>query len=482
MTSGTSPLRRRNFLGRTLGGLGGLALGSLAQDDGIAVPTVAAGRPPGPDFAPRAKRAIWLFMGGGPSQLETFDYKPGLAERYDQDLPESVRKGQRITGMTASQNRLPIVPSAFPFAQAGKSGAWVSSLLPWTSKIVDDITIVRSLHTDQINHDPAMLAMANGTAFPGKPAVGAWLSYGLGSMNEDLPTFVTMTSSFRTTGFVQALSGAIWSAGFLPARHSGVPVRGVGEPVLYLPNPPGVTSVTRRKMLDAVRGMNELHTEAVRDPAVAERTAQYEQAFRLQSAVPNLTDLSGESEATFALYGPDAHTPGTFAANCLLARRMIERGVRFVDLFHRGWDSHMFLPREHSSQCQDVDQACHGLITDLKQRGLLEDTLVIWSGEFGRTVYCQGALSKSDYGRDHHGNCFSIWMAGGGTKPGLVYGETDDFSYNVVGDPVHVRDFHATLLHLFGLDPETLKYPHLGLDERLIGVDDPANVVTGILA
>ena len=472
------PIHRR----LVLGGFGGLALSSLVLRDATLALSQPMVRPPGPDFTPRAKRAIWLFMAGAPSQLETFDYKPGLADRYDQDLPDSVRQGQRLTGMTSKQTRFPVVPSMFTFARSGQSGAWVSELLPWTQKIVDDLTIVKSVHTESINHDPAVLNVNTGSQIPGKPAVGAWLSYGLGSMNENVPTFVTMTSSFKTTGFVQAIPSDVWSSAFLPAQHAAVPVRSVGAPIHYLDNPPGLPAMTRRTMLDAVRGMNDLAGAALGDPAVTGRTAQYEAAFRMQSSVPSLVDVSGESSATLALYGPDVSTPGTFAANCLRARRMVEQGVRFVQIYHRGWDAHMDLPTNHRAQCADVDQACYGLVTDLKQRGLLEDTLVIWGGEFGRTVYCQGTLAADNYGRDHHPRCFTMWFAGGGMKPGLVYGETDDFSYNVVSDGVHLRDMHATVLHQFGLDHDKLTFTHSGLDQKLVGVEEPAHVVGGILS
>ncbi|HWP09268.1 MAG TPA: DUF1501 domain-containing protein [Polyangiaceae bacterium] len=465
---------RRALIG---GGLGGLALSSLLLRSGH-----GATRAPGTDFAPKAKRAIWLFMAGGPTQFETFDYKPGLAKLYGQELPTSVRGTQRLTGMTSGQGSFPIAPSLFPFQQGGQSGAWVSDLLPWTRKMVDDLTIVKSLYTESVNHDPAMYNIHTGSQFPGKPSLGAWLSYGLGTMNENLPTYVVMTSAFKTRSFVQALMSSFWGSAFLPAQHAGVSVRSLGDPIIDIDDPPGVTSATRRTMLDAVHRMNDLAGAALGDPSVAERTAQYEQAFRMQSAVPGLMDISGESSSTLDLYGPDVTTAGTFAANCLRARRMLEQGVRFVQVYHRGWDAHVELPTSTPQQCADIDQACYGLVQDLKLRGLLDDTLVIWGGEFGRTVYCQGTLEKTNYGRDHHGRCFPMWFAGGGMKPGIVYGETDDFGYNIVSGDAHLRDMHATVLHQLGLDADALTFPYSGLNQRLVGVDATAQVIKGILA
>jgi len=473
-------LDRRQLIRRGLGGLGGLALSSLLVRD--ARSEGAPLRPAGTDFAPKAKRAIWLFMAGAPSQLETFDYKPKLDALYGTPLPESVRGTQRLTQMTSTQSSFPLVPSLYPFQQGGQSGAWVSDLLPWTRKMVDDLTIVRSLHTESINHDPGMYNIHTGSQNPGKPSMGAWLAYGLGSMNENLPTYVVMTSAFKTQAFVQALMSDLWGSAFLPVQNAGVEVRSVGDPILDLVNPPGISSVTRRTMLDAVHGLNDLAGRTLGDPSVDARTSQFEQAFRMQSAVPGLTDLSGESAATLGLYGPDVTTPGSFASNCLRARRMLEQGVRFVQIYHRGWDAHYMLPASHPQQCMDVDQACYGLVQDLKQRGLLEDTLVIWGGEFGRTVYCQGDLKRDDYGRDHHPSCFSMWFAGGGMKPGTVYGETDDFSYNIVSGAAHLRDMHATVLHQFGLDADQLSFAYSGLNQRLVGVDAPAQVIQGMLA
>jgi uncharacterized protein (DUF1501 family) len=456
---------RRAFLKATAG-LGPFALASLL------------GRPAA---AAKAKRAIWLFMGGGPSQLDLFDYKPGLAKMFDQDLPPSVRGTQRLTTMTAQQARFPIAPSLFPFAQHGGAGTWVSALLPKIASMVDDLALVRTVQTDAINHEPATLFANTGSELPGKPSVGAWLSYGLGTLNQNLPTFVVMTSRFPSGTNAQALSARLWGSGMLPAQLAGVAVRGAGEPVLYLQDPPGVDRSARRLMLDGVKALNDLRQNKLSEPEIGARTEQYEMAFRLQSAVPELTDLSKETEATYALYGDDVHTPGSFAANCLLARRMVERGVRFVQIYHRGWDSHFNLPADHPRLCQDIDQGCFGLVQDLKARGLLDDTLVVWGGEFGRTVYSQGTLTSTNYGRDHHPKCFTMWLGGAGVKPGTVYGETDDFSYNVARDPVHLRDLHATLLDQFGLDAQQLGVSHQGLFERLIATGHTGTVVRGIL-
>ena len=477
----TERLSRRAFLG-TSAGLGQIALASMLGGDTVAAPgTGPDGGAKPPHFPAKAKRAIWLFMAGAPSQLDLFDYKPGLAAMFDTDLPASVRGTQRLTTMTSQQARLPIAPSLFKFAQHGNSGAWVSELLPNTARMVDDLAIVRTVQTDAINHEPATLFINTGSELPGKPAIGSWLSYGLGSLNQNLPTFVVMTSRYPAGANAQALSSRMWGAGILPAHHAGVPIRGVGDPILYLQDPPGVDRVARRLMLDGLQGLNRHRSGKVGDPEVASRIEQYEMAFRMQSAVPELTDLSGETAATQELYGEDVKTPGTFAANCLLARRMLERGVRFVQIYHRGWDSHFDLPAAHPPQCRDVDRGCFGLIQDLKARGLLEDTLVIWGGEFGRTVYSQGELTNTNYGRDHHARCFTMWLAGAGVRPGVVYGETDDFSYNVVRDPVHLRDMHATVLNQFGLDPARLGVLHQGLFEKLIAVGHPAQAVQGIL-
>jgi hypothetical protein len=479
---------RRQFLGKTSMGLGGAALASLlggsffSQLARAAVTGDTAGLSAAlPHFAPKAKRAIYLFMAGAPSQLDLWDYKPGLTAMFDKDMPNSVRNGQRLTGMTSGQARFPLAPSVFNFKQFGKSGTWVSELLPWTSQIVDNIAVIKTVWTDAINHEPAISLIQTGNMNTGHPSLGAWLSYGLGSLNENLPTFVVMTSKFRNKRNTQALSSRLWSAGFLPMEHAGCCLRGAGDPILYLTDPDGVDRTTRRAMLDGVNSLNALESERVGDPEIQTRITEYEMAFRMQSAVPELTDFSNETEATYALYGEDSKEPGTFAANCLLARRMVERGVRFVQIFHRGWDQHTDLPESMRMQCADVDHGCYGLINDLKQRGLLEDTLVIWGGEFGRTVYCQGPLSHDNYGRDHHPRCFTMWMAGAGIKGGITYGTTDDFSYNIVDGPVHIRDLHETILNQFGIDGNRFAYKYQGLDQRLVGVID-ANVVKGILA
>jgi hypothetical protein len=420
-------------------------------------------------------------MVGAPPQLETYDYKPGMKDWFDKDLPESIRKGQRLTTMTSGQSRFPIAPSIFKFAQHGQSGAWVSELLPHTAKMVDDIAIIRSMHTEAINHEPAMTFIQTGFMIAGKPCIGAWIAYGLGSLNQDLPTFVVLNASHsHPKANVQAISAKLWSAGFLSAQYSGVELRSGGDPVLFINNPDGVPEKIRRRMLDALGEMNSIQEAKVGDPETRARIAQYEMAFRMQSSVPELTDLSKESESTYALYGEDAKKGGTFANSCLMARRLTERGVRFVQVYHRGWDVHGNLPEVLPSQCRDIDQGCWGLIQDLKQRGMLDDTLVICGGEFGRTIYSQGKLTATDYGRDHHPRCFSLWMAGAGIKGGVVHGETDEFSYNIVKDGVHVRDLQATLLHQFGVDHERFTYKYQGLDQKLTGVEH-ASVVKEIL-
>lgn len=434
-----------------------------------------------PHFAPKAKRAIYLFMHGGPSQFETWDYKPRLASMFDQDLPESVRGGQVLTSMSAGQSRLPIAPSVYKFQQHGQAGHWVSDLLPWTAKVVDELAIVKSVHTDAINHEPANLLLCTGAMFPGKPSMGAWLSYGLGAINEELPTFVVMSSKIPKGMLAQALSNRLWSAGFLPTEHSAVALRSGASPVLHLDNPAGVDRTLRRAMLDSVNDLNHEAFARLGDPQISARIAQYEMAFRMQASVPELIDLSSEPASTWDLYGEKAKEPGTFAHHCLMARRLAERGVRFTQIFQRNWDHHGTLPRDIRILAQESDRPTHALITDLKRRGMLDDTLVIWGGEFGRTVYSQGTLTKDDYGRDHHPRCFTVWMAGGGIKPGFSYGETDDFSYNIVKDPVHVRDLHATLLHQFGINHEKLTFKFQGLDQKLTGVV-PAKVVSALVA
>ncbi len=476
---------RRQFLGKAAKGLGIAALASIVGP-GL---RGSASRPPGfgpgalgmTHFPAKAKRGIYLFMSGAPSQLDMYDYKPEMQSMFDKDLPDSVRRGQRLTTMTSGQARFPIAPSIFDFEQVGKSGAWISELLPYTKKIVDDIAIVKSMWTEAINHDPAITYIQTGNQIPGRPSLGAWLSYGLGSLNENLPTFVVLNSTWTGRKVAQALFSRLWGAGPLPSEHQGVSLRSKGDPVLYLTDPNGISRETRRDMLDGVNEINEDLYHEFGDPETHARISQYEMAFRMQSSVPDLTDLSDEPDYIFDLYGPDAKVPGTFAYNCLMARRLAEKGVRFSQIFHRGWDQHGVLPKDLPNQCKDVDQASYALITDLKQRGMLDDTLVIWGGEFGRTLYCQGTLTESNYGRDHHPKCYTKWIAGAGVKGGTVYGETDDFGYNIVNDPVHIRDLNATILNRFGVDHQQLSFKHQGLDLRLTGVEN-ARVVSQILA
>lgn len=474
---------RRQFFARSATSIGALALGSLLGQDARAEGRAAAGGLPGlPHFAPKAKRAIYLHLVGAPPQMETFDYKPQMKQWFDKDLPESIRMGQRLTTMTSEQSRFPIAPSVFQFAQHGQGGAWISELLPYTAKMADDICIIRSMHTEAINHEPAITFIQTGNMIPGKPCIGSWISYGLGSMNQDLPTFVVMNASHSNPrANVQAISARLWSAGFLSAQYAGVALRSSGDPVLYLKDPDGVPTSVRRRMLDAVGELNQMQFEQVGDPETRVRMAQYEMAFRMQKSVPELTDLGQEPESTYKMYGEDARKPGTFAYCTLMARRMAERGVRFIQVYHRGWDVHGNLPEVLPSQCKDVDQGAWALVQDLKQRGMLDDTLVIFGGEFGRTIYSQGRLTDKDYGRDHHPRCFSLWLAGGGIKGGVVYGETDEFSYNITRDPVHVRDLQATIMHCFGIRHERFTYKYQGLDQRLTGVEK-ASVVDGILA
>lgn len=419
--------------------------------------------------APRAKRVIYLFQSGGPSQLELMDYKPRLRDLHGTELPDSIRQGQRLTGMTSGQKSFPVIAPRVRFRQAGDQGAWFSELLPHTARMVDRLCIIRSLHTEAINHDPAITFMQTGSQQPGRPSMGAWLSYGLGSEAEDLPAFVVMISHGTGKDANQGLLDRLWGSGFLPSSHQGVKFRSGRDPVLYLSDPQGIDRDLRRRMLDGLARLNTLQQEQEGDPEIRTRMAQYEMAFRMQASVPELTDLSQESESTFALYGPHARTTGSYASNCLLARRMVERGVRLVQLYHRGWDMHGSLPSNIPKQCDDIDQAQAGLIRDLEQRGLLDETLVIWGGEFGRTVYGQGAL-QADYGRDHHGRCFSMWLAGGGMRPGAVIGETDDYGYNIVQDPIHIHDLHATILHCLGIDHERLTFRYQGRDFRLTDV------------
>ncbi|HQR32052.1 MAG TPA: DUF1501 domain-containing protein, partial [Blastocatellia bacterium] len=443
-------LTRRSFFSRCGLGLGTAALASLLNESGFAQTGDAKPGLPGvPHFAPKAKRVIYLFQAGGPSQLELFDAKPNLEKFRSQNLPDSIRMGQRLTGMTAHQSSFPTAPSLYKFAQHGKSGAWLSELLPHTAKIADDISFIKSMHTEQINHDPAQTFALTGFQLAGRPSLGSWLSYGLGSENKDLPAFVVLVSVGRNGGD-QPLYDRLWGSGFLPSQFQGVKFHGGADPVLFLSNPPGISQEVRRKFLDDLAELNQLNAKEYGDPEIQARIAQYEMAYRMQTSVPELTDLSKESDKVIESYGPDARKPGTFAYNCVLARRLSERGVRFIQLFHRGWDQHGTLPKNIKKQTEDTDQASAALIQDLKARGMLDDTLVIWGGEFGRTVYSQGKLAVDDYGRDHHPRCFSIWMAGGGIKPGVTIGETDDFSYNITRDPVHVHDLNATILQCLG--------------------------------
>ena len=473
-------LTRRRFLELSSSGIGAAALATLYNDDLLAqVPNAVGGLPGLPHFAPKAKRIIYLFQSGAPSQHELWDYKPKLADLRGTDLPPSVRGDQRLTAMTASQTSFPLVPSLFKFAQHGESRAWVSELMPHTAKIVDDLCFIKSMHTEAINHDPGITFFQTGAQLAGRPSIGAWLSYGLGTMNSDLPTFVAMVSKGSAQAG-QPLYDRLWGSGFLPSRYQGVKFLATGDPVLYLSNPPGVDEGTRRRFLDDLEKLNRQKEEEFCDPETSTRIAQYEMAYRMQSSVPELTDLSDEPDSVFELYGEDSRESGTFARNCLLARRLAERDVRFIQLFHRGWDHHTRLPRSIQRQAKDVDQAQAALVQDLKQRGMLEDTLVLWGGEFGRGPYSQGVLTEDNYGRDHHPRCFTIWMAGGGSKPGMTYGESDDFGYNVAADPVHIHDLHATMLHLLGIDHTKLTFQFQGRDFRLTDVH--GKVIDSLLA
>jgi hypothetical protein len=465
-------LNRRDFLQRAGTALGAIAAGTL----GVSGRAQAA-----PTFAPKAKRVIYMFQSGAPTQLELFDYKPNLRDIDMTELPDSIRMGQRLTGMTANQDKFPVVASRFDFAQHGQSGAWVSELLPHTAGIVDDISIIRTVNTEAINHDPAITFCQTGSQLAGRPSMGAWVAYGLGTANRDLPTFMVMLSRGTGRAAGQPLYDRLWGSGALSSRYQGVKLRAGEEPVLYLANPAGCSTNTRRQMLDQLRDLNMQKFEAAQDPEILTRIEQYELAFRMQSTVPDLTDISDEPQHILDMYGPDVHKPGTYARNCLLARRMAERDVRFIQLYHMGWDQHDNLPDHLSKQCKDTDQPSAALVADLKQRGLLEDTLIIWGGEFGRTVYSQGRVTDTTYGRDHHPRCFSIWMAGGGIKAGQTYGTTDDFSYNVVENPVNVNDLNATILHCLGLDHERLSVQYQGLNVRLTGVEEH-HPVKGLLA
>ena len=467
-------LTRRHLLTQSVPGIAALA--TLLQRDAQA--TTATGLPGFPNFPPTARRIIYLFQSGAPSQMELFDYKPKLVDLQGTELPDSIRQGQRLTGMSSQQASFPVVPSRFKFARHGKSGAWVSELLPHTAKIVDELTIVKSVHTEAINHDPAVTMMQTGAQLGGRPSFGAWVSYGIGAETENLPAFVVMISP-GSGGGGQPLFDRLWGSAFLPSKYQGVKFRSVGDPVLYLSDPQGFTRDDRRAFLDSLDKLNQLTADATGDPEVSTRISQYEMAFRMQASVPELTDLSKEPQSVLDLYGPDVKKPGTYAANCLLARRLAERGVRFIQLYHRDWDHHAHLPQGLPARCKDTDQASAALITDLKQRGMLDDTLVIWGGEFGRTVYCQGRLTKDDYGRDHHPRCFTMWMAGGGMKPGVNLGATDDFCYNITEDPVHVHDMQATFLHCLGIDHTRLTYKFQGRHFRLTDVE--GNVIKEIL-
>ncbi len=477
---------RRGFLDMAVRTLGGAAAVSLLSENGGVLAAAekalsSAPHVPGPHFPGKAKHVIYLHMVGGPSQMDLYDYKPKMAAMYDKDLPESVRQGQRLTTMTSGQTRFPIAPSKYKFAQYGKSGMWISELLPHTAKIVDEMCFIRSMNTDAINHEPAITFAQTGNQIAGRPCLGSWVSYGLGTLNQNLPAFVVMVAKPTNMEQLQAISARLWSSGYLSGEHAGVAFRTAGDPILYINNPPGVSTDVRRMTLDGIRALNEMNFGACGDPDIQTRTKQYELALRMQDSVPELADLSKEPKSTYQLYGEEARKPGTFANTALQARRMVERGVRFVQIYHNNWDNHGNVAGRLPSQCKDVDQACHGLITDLKQRGMLNDTLVVWGGEFGRTIYSQGGLSHENYGRDHHPRCFTMWMAGGGAKPGVVYGETDDFSYNIVKDPVRIHDFHATILHLLGFDHERLSYRYQGLDQRLTGVE-PSKVIKELLA
>ncbi len=477
-------LNRRIFLKQASAGVGLAALTSLMGRIALADDKPDASQFGGlkglPHFAPKAKRIIYLHQSGAPSQMDLFDYKPKLDQFRGQDLPDSIRQGQRLTGMTSGQKKFPVANSIFKFKQYGQSGAWLSELLPHTAEIADDICFVKSLYTEAINHDPAITFFQTGSQLAGRPSFGAWVAYGLGSENKDLPAFVVLTSKGTGRPDDQPLYDRLWGSGFLPSKYQGVKFRNAGDPVLYLSNPDGVNPGVRREMLDELGALNSQHLGAVGDPEIATRIAQYEMAFRMQTSVPELTDVSKEPANILEMYGPNVRKPGTYAANCLLARRLCERGVRFIQLYHMGWDQHATLPKAIRGQCSDTDQPTTALIKDLKQRGLLQDTLIFWGGEFGRTVYSQGELTETNYGRDHHPRCFTVWMAGAGIKPGMTLGETDDYSYNIVKDPVHVHDLNATLLHILGIEHTKLTYRFQGRDFRL--TDIHGNLVKQILA
>ncbi|MBT5903624.1 MAG: DUF1501 domain-containing protein [Opitutaceae bacterium] len=469
-------INRRQFFGKAATGLGAAALGSMMGNNVL-------GQGSGntfPNFAPKAKRVIYLFQSGAPSQMDLFDWKPNMKKQFDTELPESIIQGQRLTGMTSGQKRFPVAPTVFDFKQHGESGAWVSDLLPNIARVSDKLCFIKSMHTEAINHDPAITFFQTGSQIAGRPSIGSWLSYGLGSMNKDLPDFVSMISTGSGRPGGQPLYDRLWGSGFLPTTHQGVKFRGIGDPVLYLNDPHGVDRSVRRRMLDDLNSINQHHYENFGDPEISTRISQYELAYRMQMSVPGLTDMDDEPESTFDAYGPDSKRKGSYAQNCILARRLIERDVRFVQLFHMGWDQHKTLPKQIKGQCYDTDQATAALIEDLEARGLLEDTLVVWGGEFGRTIYSQGVLTENNYGRDHHPRCFTIFMAGAGVKPGMTYGATDDYCYNITENPVHVHDLHATILHLLGIDHERLTYKFQGRRFRLTDVH--GKLVKGILS
>ncbi|MBC7528671.1 MAG: DUF1501 domain-containing protein [Chthonomonadaceae bacterium] len=467
-------MTRRQLFGRTANGIGTAALASLLSPEAFAEPGGVEAATHGAlktlHFAPKAKRVIYLFQSGAPSHIDLFDYKPKLRDYQGQELPASIRNGQRITGMTSGQKSFPCAASIFEFKRHGKSGTFLSELLPYTGEVIDDIAMIKSVYTEAINHDPAVTFIQTGSQQPGRPSIGSWLSYGIGSENQNLPSYIVLISQGSGNRNDQPLFGRLWGSGFLPSLHQGVKLRSTGDPVLYLSNPDGIDAETRRKMLDSVSELNHLSLDNIGDPEINTRIQQYEMAFRMQTSVPDLMDISKESKETLEMYGPEATKPGTFAANCLLARRLVQKGVRFVQLFHRGWDQHGNLPSQIRGQCKDTDQPSAALVKDLKRLGMLDETLVIWGGEFGRTVYSQGTLTKDNYGRDHHGRCFTRWMAGGGVKPGVVLGETDDYCYNIVKDPVHIHDLNATVLHLLGIDHTKLTYRYQGRDFRLTDV------------
>ena len=477
---------RRYFFGQAGIKIGAAALGSLMTSDVMASDVLGSGSTesiglPGlPHFPPTAKRVIYLFQSGAPSQIDLFDEKPVVKDMFDKDLPDSIRQGQRLTTMTSGQSRFPIAPSIYKYKRHGDSGLNISELMPYTAKVADDLCLIRSMHTEQINHDPAITFFQTGFQLAGRPSIGSWVSYGLGSENNDLPSFVVMVSRGSGRPSCQPLYDRLWGSGPLPSQYQGVKFLSTGDPVLYLSNPDGIDRDARRLQLDDIAALNGHHYEKVSDDEINARISQYEMAYRMQMSVPALTDISDEPEHVLKMYGPEVTKRGTYANNCLMARRLAERDVRFVQLFHMGWDQHFTLPKQISGQCRDTDQASAALIQDLKQRDLLKDTLIIWSGEFGRTIYCQGKLTKTNYGRDHHPRCFSMWMAGGGIKPGMTYGATDEFSYNIVEDPVHVNDLNATILQCLGIDHRRLSVKFQGLDLKLTGVEDAAPI-NGIL-